>query len=85
MNEKSLQTTIDLDSIFGNGGVSLVDTLVVFWLFLQALHVHQYLRSFSFASPKENEPKEKATQKNAALRAFRGTPAFLGGQRSNPI
>jgi hypothetical protein len=43
---------------------------------------HRYLRSFSFASPKENEPKEKATQKNAAHHSCWRTPAFLGGLRS---
>jgi hypothetical protein len=45
----------------------------------QVTQVHQYLRSFSFASPKENEPKEKATQKNAAQHTCLGSPAFLGG------
>jgi hypothetical protein len=48
------------------------------------MDVHQYLSSFSFASPKENEPKEKATQKNAALHTYRGAPAFLGCHRASP-
>ena len=55
------------------------------YLFHQPSLVHLYLRSFSFASPKENEPKEKAKLKHAASRTCRGTPAFELAQRSVPI
>jgi hypothetical protein len=51
----------------------------------QVTQVHQYLRSFSFASPKENEPKEKATQKNAAQHTCLGSPAFWEATLMSPF